>query len=289
MKVLVIGKNSQLGNTYEKYLLSKNTDKTKFYFLSKNEFNLLDNNQMTKVIGDNDFNLIINFGAYTNVELAEDNRQIANNLNNVCLEALSNFIKNFNIKLIHISTDYVFDGKKNRPYLEEDKAVPLNFYGKTKLEGEKKIINILEQNAYIIRTSWLYSEFKKNFVKTIYEKFQKLNELEVIDDQIGSPTNSLDLIKAIDLIVENMNVYNDFKSGIYHFSNSGECSWYNFANQIGKINKFRTSLVPINSSSKIFKAKRPNYSSLNCGKIEKQYGLTLKPWTESLEEYFFEK
>jgi dTDP-4-dehydrorhamnose reductase len=196
----------------------------------------------------------------------------AKNLAEVC--------KNFKTTLIHISTDFVFDGNKSTPYLEEDKTNPQGVYGKTKSDGEQQITKILKEH-FIIRTSWLYSQFSNNFMKTILKLAKERNFLSVVNDQIGTPTNAVDLAEVIIKVI----LSNSKNFGIYHFSNEGSASWYDFAKRIFEINKIAIDLKPIPTSEFPTPAKRPRYSVLDKSKIKSEFNILIDFWQDSLEKY----
>ena len=188
------------------------------------------------------------------------------------------------IKLIHISTDYVFDGSKLASYDETDNTSPLNVYGKTKLDGENAILSIMELNAIIIRASWVYSEHGNNFVNTILILSQKKDKLNIVSDQIGSPTNAKDLAGAIVSIINNKKFYEtDTPSEVFHYSNDGECSWYDFAKEIVSLSGTKCIISPIDSKDYPQKALRPKYVLMNKRKIQDYFGLEIHFWTDSLK------
>ena len=230
------------------------------------------------------FNIIINCAAYTQVDKAEEEYEIADKINNLSVSALAKVAKKQNAKLIHISTDYVFDGKCKKPYFETDCASPINAYGITKFHGELAIINTLAFNALIIRTSWVYSEFGNNFVKTMLRLGKERDELNVVDDQLGSPTNACDLASAILKIIDNKDYQNKNQpTEICHFSNEGVTSWYGFAKEIFDIAKISCKICPIKTNQYPTPAKRPLNTSMNKDKISKIFDIDVKPWKESLK------
>ena len=224
------------------------------------------------------FDFCINCAAYTAVDQAENDEEAAHLVNTIAPALLAKECKDRGITLIHISTDFVFSGTKNNPYREDDEANSISVYGKTKFQGEQAVLRELEQ-SFIIRTSWLYSEFGNNFVKTMLRLANERSSLSVVNDQFGSPTYAIDLSRAILHIIGSQS--QDF--GIYHFSNRGELTWYDFAAQIFKLNDSNIDLKPISSHEYPTAAKRPTYSVLDTTKIEKTFGIEIKDWQESLK------
>ncbi len=277
--ILVTGANGQLGS--ELRFLSKNNKEYSFFFTDVEDLNINNYKGVKKYISKNSIKIIINCAAYTNVDKAEDEFEEANSINHLAVRNLANITKELEIKLVHISTDYVFDGKNHKPYLEIDLPNPQSIYGKTKLAGEQAIKNINPSNSIIIRTSWLYSSFGNNFVNTMLNLSQQNNEIKVVSDQIGTPTYARDLAKTILNIipkVKNENVK------VYHYSNEGVCSWYDFTKAIFKIKSIKTNVIPVASKEFPTKATRPYYSVLSKEKIKKEFGIEIPYWRESLED-----
>ena len=225
-KVLVTGANSQLAKTI-KELYNKNTDNVIFDFVSKYELDISDKESIVSYFSTHNFNYCINCAAYTNVEEAETNRDLAFKINSEGVKNLAEVCKLNKTVLIHISTDFVFDGKKQEPYIEEDSTNPLNVYGASKLAGEKHVDSILPSH-FIIRTSWLYSVYGKNFVKTIISKIKEKKKLQIVTTQVGTPTSCIDLSGFIYFLIKSKTL----KFGLYNFSALGQASWYEFAKQI---------------------------------------------------------
>ncbi|MEM6516582.1 MAG: dTDP-4-dehydrorhamnose reductase, partial [Bacteroidota bacterium] len=227
LKVLVTGANGQLAKTIEQKSrqLKQSID---FHFLSKENLDISNVEKLSLFFGKNHFDYCVNCAAYTNVELAETEQETAYKVNAYAVKSLSENCQKFSIALIHISTDYVFDGLKSIPYLEIDQTNPLNIYGKSKLQGELYIKESLD-DYFIIRTSWLYSEFGKNFAKTILNKLNADEPLKIITSETGTPTSCNDLAEFIIYLIENRIK----KYGIYHFSASGSTTWHGFALKIG--------------------------------------------------------
>ena len=280
IKVLVTGANGQLGQTLQE--LCENNSKTcEFTFMSKFDLDISNESALLEIFDKNDYDYCINCAAYTNVEQAEKTPEIAYRINAEAVKHLAKTCKMHDTILIHISTDYVFDGIKQTPYTETDKPNPINVYGKSKLQGE---INIQENTSqyFIIRTSWLYSKYKKNFVKTIQKLAEEKEKLDVINDQIGSPTNTEDLAKCILTILKKQTK----NFGLYHFSNSGEISWYDFAKEIMSLQNLNAHINPVNSRVFNMCATRPSYTVLNTNKIHKTLKLHKKDWKKSLKTHF---
>jgi len=220
----------------------------------------------------------INCAAYTFVDKAEEEKKLAFEINSHAVRDLARTCKKYKTQLIHISTDYVFNGNSKTTYTEFDKSDPVNVYGQSKLQGENFA---LENNprTIIIRTSWLYSSYGKNFVKTMIRLMNEKESIQVVNDQVGSPTYAADLAKAIIKIIEENELP---KPGIYHYCNKGIISWYDFANAIKQILKSDCKINPITTVDFPTAAKRPVNSGLNTTKIEKQFGITIPGWNESL-------
>lgn len=227
------------------------------------------------------FDFIINCAAYTAVDKAEEDINTAYSINSNAVRIIASICKEKDIRLIHISTDYVFDGSGNLPISEDVLTNPLSVYGKSKLEGEGHVLEQL-QNAYIIRTAWVYSTFGKNFVKTIATLGKSRAELNVVVDQIGSPTYARDLAQAILIIVDSIHLRGVDFPGIYHFSNEGIISWYDLAHFIVKFYNLPCKLNPIPSEEYKTVAVRPKFSGLDKRKIKKTFGIEVPHWHESL-------
>ncbi|MFK5957377.1 MAG: dTDP-4-dehydrorhamnose reductase [Lutibacter sp.] len=277
--ILVTGANGQLGLTLKS--LEKHFSEFECFFTSKNQLNIADVEALEAFIKKNKITTIINCAAYTNVDKAEDEPILANEINHIAVENLAKLTKKNQLKLIHISTDYVFDGISETPYVENAKTTPQNVYGSSKLKGENALLAINPNNSMIIRTSWLYSEFGVNFVKTMLRLTKEKEQISVVSDQIGSPTYTADLAKTI------MQIIPLLKSDgvqIYHYSNKGKCSWFQFATEIVKISKNNCKVKPVSSIEFKSSAKRPNFSLLNTNKIQKAFNLEIPHWKNSLEE-----
>jgi dTDP-4-dehydrorhamnose reductase len=276
-KILVTGSNGQLGMELQGF--SKFKTGYDFMFTDRKTFSLGNKEQMSDFFRINKPDYCINCAAYTNVDGAESNTQLANSINNEAVGFLAKLTKEFDCKLIHISTDYVFNAKNDTPISEDcDAMFPLNTYGETKYKGE---VNCVKNNgeAIIIRTSWVYSSFGNNFVKTMLRLMKERNSIKVVDDQIGSPTYGKDLADCILKIVE----YNKWTPGVFHYSNRGSLSWFDFASKIKELSNLECEILPISSSEFITKAKRPLFSILETKKIQEVYKIKTFPYLDSLK------
>ena len=276
--ILVTGSNGQLGSEIRNL---SSSSKYNFFFTTSKELDIIDYNQVKSFIEVNDIKIIINCAAYTAVDKAEDDAVNADAINHLAVKNLAQISKDKNIQLIHISTDYVFDGKNFKPYFEDDTTNPNSIYGRTKLDGENEMIKINPNNSIIIRTSWVYSSFGNNFVKTMLRLGKEKEELGVIFDQVGTPTYARDLAKTIlDIIPKIQNS----KLEIYHYSNEGAISWYDFAKEIMKMAKLNSKINPIETFQYPTPASRPHYSLLNKSKIKKDFDITIPYWKDSLDK-----
>lgn len=286
MKILVIGSNGQLGRSLKK-IASLNEPKTdhQFVFLSRKVLDLNKNEDIDRYFSKNLFDLIVNCAAYTSVDKAEEERGTANQINNLAVKRMAIAASKNKSKLIHISTDYVFDGSSNKDYVEDDIVNPINIYGATKEAGEKSIFSVMHLNAIIIRTSWVYSEFGNNFVKTMLKIGSKNKNLRVINDQYGSPTYAGDLAESIFEVIQKLNFQNkNFQSEIYHFSNNGNISWYQFAKKIFELSKINCKVSPVQSSEYKTIAKRPPNSCMNKNKFQDTFNIPMINWDLSLKK-----
>ncbi len=276
MKIIVFGACGQLGKVLQKLL--PNVEETKFF--TQEDCDILNYRHVQSIIQELKPKFIINAAAYTNVEKAEEEEELATQINALAVENMAKIASQEKVFMFHISTDYVFDGQKNTPYTEEDKTNPLSVYGKTKAMGEELFFKNIEAGL-VIRTSWLYSEFNPNFVFSILNLAKNNKEIQIVDDQIGTPTNANELANFIIHIINNKKMIKE--KSLIHFSNMGVATWYDFAFYIIKNLALETKLK--STSSKIFlqKAKRPNYSVLSKDKIIAKYDYTPKHWIEGLE------
>ncbi|WP_431108137.1 dTDP-4-dehydrorhamnose reductase [Winogradskyella poriferorum] len=250
-----------------------------FIFKTSEELDITDSKALAMHFSNNNFDYCVNCAAYTGVDKAEDEVKKAFDINAYGSQNLALACKQFNTTLIHISTDFVFDGKKNKSYTEQDTPKPINTYGASKLKGEEYISEILT-NYFIIRTSWLYSEFGHNFVKTILRLSKEKQELKIVSDQIGSPTYAGDLAS---LIIKILLV--DCKDyGLYHYANHGQTSWYGFASKILQLKHSTTKIKPQTSNDFKTRAKRPKYSVLNINKVIETFKIEILDWEISLAQ-----
>jgi dTDP-4-dehydrorhamnose reductase len=280
MKVLVTGSNGQLGN--EIRLIAKLHKECEFIFTDKNELDIANRSSLDLFFKNNSIDYIINCAAYTAVDDAESYTKLANEINHIAVRQLAEIAKLRNIKLIHISTDYVFDGSLYKPYQETDNTNPQSVYGLTKLSGENSLLEISPE-AIIIRTSFLYSSFGNNFVKTMLELGRTKNKISVVCDQIGSPTYAKDLADIILKIISHKAITNCYKPPqIFHYSNQGEVSWYDFAKKIFQLGDILCEIKPIKSLEYKTKAVRPMYSVLNKEKIKNTFDIVIPKWEDSL-------
>ena len=289
MRILVTGKNGQLGRSIQKLVntdtkIDNNQSSNEFIFVGREELDLSNESSISHYFDSNDrFDVIINCAAYTAVDKAEEEQELANQVNHLSVKQLAQIAKSQDSKLIHISTDYVFDGESDKPYTEIDETNPINVYGKTKLAGEKALQEIMPTDAIIIRTSWVYSEFGNNFVKTMLRLGKERDEINVVGDQIGSPTYATDLANAILEIIDNK-YYQDKKQSteVYHYSNEGEISWYEFAKEVFKIAEVDCKVNPITTQQYPTPAKRPKNTLMNKDKIIEKFGVKNTNWKEPL-------
>lgn len=278
-KILVTGSNGQLGS--ELHALSQAYPQYEFTFTARNTLDLSNLCVMEDFFEDKVFDTIINCAAYTAVDKAQSDRDSANTINHRFVEMLAKIAKKKNISLIHISTDYVFDGKNYRPYVETDPTDPQGVYGQTKSDGEKAIISVSPTNTLIIRTSWVYSSFGNNFVKTMLRLGKERDSLGVIFDQVGTPTYARDLAAAI---LEILPKIKNTEPEIYHYSNEGCASWYDFAQAIFELSHIKCTVNPITTYQYPTPASRPHYSFLNKTKIKNDFAISIPYWRDSLKE-----
>jgi len=277
IKALITGGKGQLAQCIES--LSNDYPSIDFVFLGSEDLDITNNKKVKDCFSKNNFDYCINCAAYTAVDKAEEEPELAKKVNVLGAKNLAIACKNNDVKLIHISTDFVFDGEAKRPYTEGDTTNPISVYGQTKRDGELEIIYNLPQH-FIIRTSWLYSEFGVNFVKTILRLSKEREELSVVDDQIGSPTYAKDLAEVILKIIDSQSK----EFGIYHYSNQGKITWYDFAKEIFKQSQSEIKLHKTNSKTFKTLATRPKYSVLNTSKIHSLLNLEPVKWEKSLEK-----
>lgn len=273
--ILVTGANGQLGKELQD--LAPLYPSFKFIFLSREDLPIHHFELVRNFFEATKPDCCINCAAYTAVDIAESEKDLAFQVNGEAVGVLAAVCKKFDTKFIHISTDYVFDGTATVPYTETSATNPVNLYGASKLEGEKQALHY-NPGCIIIRTSWVYSSYGKNFVKTILRLMGERNEVKVVDDQFGSPTYAADLAKAILDIIPN------YKPGIYHYSNDGVISWYDFALAIKEISNSKCEVIAIPTTEYPTPAKRPHYSVFNKEKIIQTFQLEIPDWKESLKK-----
>lgn len=279
MKILVTGANGQLGNCMRN--AAKNS-KDSYIFTDVDELDITDVNAVNRMVKDNDIKVIVNCAAYTNVDKAESDVAFAETLNAIAVDNLAQAVKANDGVLFHISTDYVFGGSQgNTPRTEEESVNPTGVYGMTKLHGEQAIESS-GCKALIFRTAWLYSEYGKNFVKTMLNLTSTKPELKVVFDQVGTPTYAQDLADAIFYIIENRRFQG--KEGIYHYSNEGVCSWFDFTKNIAEVaGNMECDIKPCHSDEFPSPVVRPSYSVLDKTKFKNTFGLRVPYWTDSLK------
>ncbi len=277
MRILITGAGGQLGN--EMQVLAKENPQHTYYITDVNELDICDKDAVSAYIADNRIDVIVNCAAYTAVDKAEDNKDLCRKLNSEAPGILARAAEANHAALIQISTDYVFDGTAHIPYTEDCAPCPNSVYGFTKLEGELAVMQNCKK-AMVIRTAWLYSTFGNNFVKTMIRLGKERDTLGVVFDQIGTPTYANDLAQAIFAAINQGIV-----PGIYHFSNEGVCSWYDFTVAIHRISGITSCKVkPLHTSEYPAKAARPQYSVLDKTKIKNTFGIEIPHWEEALEE-----
>jgi len=276
--ILVTGSNGQLCS--EINALADSYD-YRFFFTDRHTLDIADKKSIESYCLKNTIDVIINCAAYTAVDKAEEDLENADKINHLAVKYLAEIAKDQKIKLIHISTDYVFDGTNFKPYVENDCTNPNGVYGSTKLAGEVSIKEINPFNTIIIRTSWVYSSFGNNFVKTMLRLGKEKESLGVIFDQVGTPTYAKDLARAI---LDIMPKIANESVEIYNFSNEGVLSWYDFAKEIMKMAKLECTINPIESKAYPTPAKRPHYSLLNKAKIKETFGIEIPYWKDGLDE-----
>lgn len=277
-RILITGANGQLGSEL-RALYATQGEAYEIISTTRAELPLDEVEQIPSLLAPFTPDIIIHAAAYTAVDKAESEPELAHAVNCAAAGAIANYCKEHNVRLIAISTDYVFDGTSSTPLKEDAETNPINVYGRSKREGELAIQQILQQ-AIIIRTSWVYSVYGKNFVKTMKALLSTREEISVVDDQIGSPTYAADLAQAIADIISSKH----WKGGIYHYCNSGRISWYDFAKEIRRILQAPCTVRPVPSSAYPTPAQRPKFSLLDTQKIEKEFGLHIPDWKESLQK-----
>jgi dTDP-4-dehydrorhamnose reductase len=284
MKVLLTGSKGQLGREVEKLSINAGLN---IIPMDLPEIDITDSDMLTRIFSDVNPSIVINAAAYTAVDLAETQKDICYAVNLAGPTYLTRLCDKYNARLIHISTDYVFDGKGNTPYQEDDPVSPVNVYGHSKAEGESAVIAGSGKHL-VLRTSWLYGRYGKNFVKTMLRMGQEKKVIKVVNDQFGCPTCAYDLAKAIIIIAQQIEDKSN-NSGIYQYCGNGITTWYDFAVSIfqfaGKIGLNKKPLItPIPTSQFPTTAKRPLYTALDCSKTKRSFGVELNPWRQSLKK-----
>lgn len=275
--ILVTGSNGQLGSELKE--ITPNFPDYNFLFTDVSDLDITVHDKVRAFIESNNINVIINCAAYTAVDKAESEPELSNAINHLAVANFAQMAKDKNIKLIHVSTDYVFDGTNHKPYVESDVPNPQSVYGQTKLDGELAMQQINPANSIIIRTSWVYSKFGNNFVKTMLRLAETRDEISVVADQIGSPTNAADLAETILSILPQ--VSNETVE-LFHYSNEGVCSWYDFAKAIFDIKSIDIEVNAIESTEYPTAAERPFYSVLNKERIKEVFQIEIPFWKDSI-------
>ena len=275
-KIVVTGANGQLGKELQQ--VSAGYPQFGFIFLSKNDLPIQETERIRQFFESSHPSYCINCAAYTAVDKAETEKDLAFLINGESVGELASICKSSKTKLIHISTDYVFSGNPGKPWKEDDPTFPVSVYGASKLAGEQLAMQNNGDNTIIFRTSWLYSTFGNNFVKTMIRLFNERSSIEVVNDKTGSPTYAADLAKTMMQIISDKK----FKQGIYHYSNQGQTNWYEFAVAIKELLRSNCQISPISSLQYRTAAQRPQYSVLDTTKIRSVYGVDIPGWESSL-------
>jgi dTDP-4-dehydrorhamnose reductase len=274
-KILVIGAGGQLGQCLK--VVAERRGITEIVFPAEQDANILNADGLSELLAKEQPAYVINCAAYTAVDKAEDEVDMAKAINETGVAYLASACLKNNATLVHVSTDFVFEGNEVKLLKEDDEAKPINVYGVTKLDGERAVASILPAH-FIIRTSWLYSEYANNFVKTMLKLGAERDELNIIADQVGTPTYAIDLANAIfDIISSSSDAY-----GVYHYSNEGVTSWFDFAKAIFDISKTQVKVNPIPGSAYPTKATRPAFSVMNKSKIKETFNIQIPYWRDSL-------
>ena len=277
INLLVTGSSGQLGQCLKQLLLSA-TD-ISCYFAAREDLDITNSDELQRFFSDHNFDYCINTAAYTNVEKAESEQKEAFLINAEGAYSLAKACKKHNVVLLHISTDYVFDGMAKTPYQEQDPTNPLNVYGASKLKGEQHIVDTWKKH-FIIRTSWLYSQYGQNFLNSMLQFAKQKKALTITTQQKGTPTNANDLAQVLVTIIKTGNA----RYGVYHFSNQGEATWYDFAKAIFKATGEIDTVNLAKTEHYATFAKRPSYSVLNCNKLKDTLGITYRNWEDSLKQ-----
>ena len=277
INLLVTGSSGQLGQCLKQLLLSA-TD-ISCYFAAREDLDITNSDELQRFFSEHNFDYCINTAAYTNVEKAESEQKKAFLINAEGAYSIAKACKKHNVVLLHISTDYVFDGMAKTPYQEQDPTNPLNVYGASKLKGEQHIVDTWKKH-FIIRTSWLYSQYGQNFLNSMLQFAKQKKALTITTQQKGTPTNANDLAQMLVTIIKTGNA----RYGVYHFSNQGEATWYDFAKAIFKATGEIDTVNLAKTEHYATFAKRPSYSVLNCNKLKDTLGITYRNWEDSLKQ-----
>lgn len=275
--VWVTGGTGQIGRSLKAIV----GEAINYRFTDSKTVDLTNHRAVEQFVIDQNIDAIINCAAFTAVDDAESQKEQAMAINYKAVEHLACLVKKHKLKFIHISTDYVFDGQQAEPYKETENTNPINVYGDSKCKGEQAILALAPANTVIFRTSWVYSPFGKNFVKTMLRLAKTHTEINVVNDQFGGPTSGRSIAEALLQVLANCD---SSHPEILHYTNKGQCSWFEFAQQLFKLAQLKVQVNAVDSSQFQTKAKRPQYSVLDCTKIEKKYQLTLRPWQTELQE-----
>jgi dTDP-4-dehydrorhamnose reductase len=281
-KIAVLGSEGQLAREFRN---SVNYSKLHFKFIPKSELDITDRDSISRSLDNKGFNIIINCSAYSAVDLAETHKELAYAVNVEGVANIADYAKKKDVALIHFSSDYVYEGLDNFPHKEDSPTNPINYYGLTKLLGEREILK-LSPKGIILRTSWLYSSFGNNFVKTVLKASKERRELHIVSDQVGSPTYAKDLADVILGLITSEDFDQLTQScDVYNYSNHGSVSWYEFAKEIFRISGIeKCEIIPISSEAFNQKAERPKFSILDCNKIRTIYPVDVFEWQDSLKK-----
>lgn len=281
-KILVTGANGQLGNELRR--LCKNFPGLEFIFTDVDMLDITNPDAVSVFMEASKPAIVVNCAAYTNVEGAEDDAKTARKINALAPQVLAAACAMQDAFLIHVSTDYVFDGETSVPYKEDDETNPISVYGSSKLEGEEKIKSVFDDYV-ILRTSWLYSEYGTNFMRKILAKGREQDSIEVVNDQVGSPTYARDLANCIiDMIIKSILNPTAYLPGVYHYANQGSCSWAEYTEEIFELAGVDCKVIPVSSDKYPTKAARPKFSVLDTTKVREAFGIGIPNWRDSLKE-----
>ncbi len=275
--ILITGSNGQLGNEMQQAAVR--FPAFNYIYTDVAELDICDKSALDAFVKANNVNVIVNCAAYTAVDKAEDDVELCYKINRDAVRNIAEVASDNKVKVVHVSTDYVFDGTNYLPYTEDMPVCPATVYGKSKLEGEQALLENCKESV-ILRTAWLYSSFGNNFVKTMMKLGTERDSLGVIFDQVGTPTYAADLADAILQLLSN----ETFVPGIYHFSDEGVCSWYDFTKTIHRMANITCDVKPIEAKDYPARTPRPHFSVLNKGKIKSTYGISIPHWEVSLEK-----